>query len=347
MNNKKADNLPPMPSVLTLLLSHQNPQQLQPILERWRSIAGTESLLLAYGGPIGLFPQIDFPNKVFIDDDRLRVPDQQRQFQSWRAVLRAGLAWLHSHPEIRHVYLTEYDHVPLVPDLFDRLASRAEAESADVLAYHLHRIDGTSFAHYLFHRNHERFHRHFDGVSKREDKQAIFSMLPTGSFWNRQAFEAVAAREEPIPVYVELYLPTIAHHLGYRLRELTDQNRFVRVSGNRVREMENARSTGAWTLHPVKDLAGSDSLLSRIAAARPKAIITFLVGAFGTNFVDASTGRPVGRALVFSWRGKIHVVGLDAAVRPIFLEQKRVRYWKQEIGFIRHPSPDYPSLPSI
>jgi hypothetical protein len=60
---------------------------------------------------------------------------------------------------------------------------------------------------------------------------------------------------------------------------------------------------------------------------------------------DLETGRPLGRVFAFAFRGKVHVIGLDTAARAIFLPQKRVTYWKQEIGFARHPSPDFPSLP--
>jgi hypothetical protein len=64
----------------------------------------------------------------------------------------------------------------------------------------------------------------------------------------------------------------------------------------------------------------------------------------GTEFRDIATGQHLGRGFVFPWRGKIHLVGLDSVVRPVFLPQKRVTYWKQEIGFSKHPTPDFPSL---
>jgi hypothetical protein len=79
-------------------------------------------------------------------------------------------------------------------------------------------------------------------------------MLPTGSFWHRKPFEEVAAREEPIPVYVELYLPTTAHHFGFRVRDMPDQNPFVLAVGDHGDKIESARAAGAWTLHPVKTL---------------------------------------------------------------------------------------------
>lgn len=223
-----------------------------------------DSLLLAYGGPAELFNKITFKNKLFVDDERLRVPDQQRQYQSWRGVLRAGLTRLQTLPDVEYVHLAEYDQIPLVGDFREKLRGRLEDEGADIIGHHLHRIDGTSHPHYLFHRREERFHQHFASISSREDKNVVFSMLPTGSFWKRAAFEAVASREEPIPIYVELYLPTQAHHLGYRLRDLPDQNRFVSILEDRFDEIERARSEGAWSLHPVKNF-----IRSKYPAASP------------------------------------------------------------------------------
>ena len=77
-------------------------------------------------------------------------------------------------------------------------------------------------------------------------------MFGSGSFWTREAFLAVAAFDEPFPIYMELYLPTLAHHLGFRVRDFTDQNRFVRALENEIGSIDEARKEGAWTLHPVK-----------------------------------------------------------------------------------------------
>lgn len=64
---------------------------------------------------------------------------------------------------------------------------------------------------------------------------------------------------------------------------------------------------------------------------------------FGMTLTDAHSGKPLGKVLLFPWRGKIHVIGLPTAVRPVFLPQQRVTYWKQEIGFCQHPTPDFRS----
>lgn len=80
------------------------------------------------------------------------------------------------------------------------------------------------------------------------------------------------------------------------------------------------------------------SFLSRII--RP--VVITLARTVGSKIVDAETGRVIGRAFLFPWRGKIAVIGLDAEVKPVFLPQQRLTYWKQELGFTLHTPPDFP-----
>ena len=68
-----------------------------------------------------------------------------------------------------------------------------------------------------------------------------------------------------------------------------------------------------------------------------------LVRRVGTRICDYETGRFLGRALLVPWRGKIHVIGLEATVRPVFLPQKRLTFWKQTLGFTTHLPPDFRS----
>jgi hypothetical protein len=77
-----------------------------------------------------------------------------------------------------------------------------------------------------------------------------------------------------------------------------------------------------------------------------RSFVLFIAHTFGTKIVDQRTGQAAGRALIIPWRGKIHVIGLDAAARPMFQPQKRLTYWKQEIVFTTHPPPDFPNITS-
>ena len=72
-----------------------------------------------------------------------------------------------------------------------------------------------------------------------------------------------------------------------------------------------------------------------------RALLLKIAHTIGTPIKDYRSGQPFGRVLMVSWRGKIHVIGLERAIRPMFQPQKRLTYWKQEIVFTEHPPPDF------
>lgn len=76
-----------------------------------------------------------------------------------------------------------------------------------------------------------------------------------------------------------------------------------------------------------------------------RAVVVRAARRLGSPLRDVRTGRVLGRALLFSFRGKIHVIGLETAVIPVFVPQERLTYWKQELGFTAHPPPDFPHEP--
>jgi hypothetical protein len=77
-------------------------------------------------------------------------------------------------------------------------------------------------------------------------------MLGCVSFWKRPAFTAVADARESSPFYLEIALPTLAHHLGFRVRGLGDQTEWVQPGGDLSPRLEALRTAGAWMAHPVK-----------------------------------------------------------------------------------------------
>ena len=221
----------------------------------WREVAEENLLLIAHGGTVADFREVAYAPKVFVEDARLRTRDHQREYQSITGVIKAVQRWIRDADcACDYIHLAEYDHLPLVADLNRRQVERMEAERADLLAFRLHRIDDTGHPHYLYHSANPQFHAWLADVSIRRDPSLTLSMLGTGSFWTREAFEEIAARDEPFPIYFEIYLPTLTHHLGFRVRDWADQNRFVEHKGDRAAEIETARRAGAWTLHPVKAL---------------------------------------------------------------------------------------------
>ena len=78
------------------------------------------------------------------------------------------------------------------------------------------------------------------------------------------------------------------------------------------------------------------------------ALRTLVIGTarlVGSPVRDVHTGRVLGRALLVPLGGKVHVIGLETAVIPVFVPQERLTYWKQELGFTAHPPPDFPHEP--
>lgn len=62
----------------------------------------------------------------------------------------------------------------------------------------------------------------------------------------------------------------------------------------------------------------------------------------GTEIIDARSGELLGRAFLLCWGGRLWIIGLERPVYPLFLPQKRLTYWRQEMGFATHPEPDFP-----
>lgn len=242
-----------MGEVLNVLMVHQGAAAVDPLLQHWTTIANPGNLLLTHGGTEADFQQISHMQKVFVTDRRLRTRDHQRELQSITGVFKRVRDWIAtSGRDFEFLYFAEYDHLPLVADLNERQISRLRSEGADALGFDLQRIDGTSHPHYLYHTANPRFHAFFSGISGRTDKTVVLAMLGTGSFWSHDAFDCVARFDEPFPMYQEVYIPTLAHHLGFRLRDYGEQSAFVSAAGDRSSEIAAAGESGAWTLHPVK-----------------------------------------------------------------------------------------------
>jgi hypothetical protein len=247
-----------MHRVLDVLLVHQNAATLAPVLAWWNRTAPSSTLLLAHGGTAADFEALPVPDKIHVADARLRTRDHQRDKQGYTRLWREVAAW----PRFRdhsHILFMEYDHLPLHARFREEWLARMEETGADVLGHHVQRIDGTSHPHALYHEADPRFTSFWKSLSVRPDPSVVLSMFGSGSLWTREAFASVAAVAEPFPVYLEIWLPTVAHHLGYRVVDLHAQNRWVRNLGDGLSWINQARAAGAWTVHPVKNIVLADA----------------------------------------------------------------------------------------
>lgn len=244
-----------MSRVLNVILSHKRASSVRRMLAWWEQYVPRNSILLVHGGERAEFERVDHGQKLLLDDLRLKTRDHQREFQSYTKLFQAAANWLESASrDFEFVHFAEYDHLPLITDLNQQQITRLDAEGADIMGFRVQRVDGTSYPHYLYHVTNPNFGAYWSRISRRREPEVVLSMFGSGSFWTREAFSTVAGFEEPFPMYMEIYLPTLAHHLGLRLRDFAEQNKFVHHLGDWKSRIDLARRAGNWTLHPVKEL---------------------------------------------------------------------------------------------
>lgn len=244
-----------MSRVVTVLLTHQSRDAVVRMRDYWCELDAEQDFIIAYGGPVASW-QEEMPDLVRVDDPQLRTRDHPRERQSYLGVLQAVLPKVMAL-DATHVHLAEFDEIPVVPDLNARLTALMEKEGADVLGHRLFRVDDTTQPHCMDHVRDEDFVRYWKGISLRPDPGVVLSMLGCGSFWKRDCFAAVASLQPPLRIYLELFLPTAVHHLGYRVRPISNQDVFMAPELiKKKQDLSDYRQQGAWRVHPVKEMWG-------------------------------------------------------------------------------------------
>ncbi len=244
-----------MSRTINVILSHLPPAEVDAALLRWRALDGEPRTLLVYGGRPGDFEAIAYADKVQVEGAAHRTRDHQRERQSYGGIFSAAAAWIEQEcPGARFVHFAEYDVFPLQPDWNERLEKLAERENADALFPRLLRVDGTNSVHYLSHAHRSGFGEYWRRISVREEKNLVLTAYGCHSFWRAEAFKAVARLKGGDSIFLELFIPSAAHHLGFRVRPFPhEQWKYIVPRGNWSKEeRERARAEGAWGVHPVK-----------------------------------------------------------------------------------------------
>lgn len=235
-----------------MLLTHEAPEAVSRMCSHWRDHDPDQQLIVAYGGSVRDFERLEAGHSVFIHDPELRTRDHPRERQSYLGVFSA-VAPMVERLGVSHVHLAEYDEIPLVRGLNSLLLESLKREDADVAGHRLNRVDDTGHPHFTYHLHDPAFMNYWRSMSRRDDPEVVLSMLGCGSFWKSEAFVAVSKLKPPVRIYLELMLPTAAHHLGFRVRPFPDQDRFMAPEIPKSREdFEPFRREGAWRIHPVK-----------------------------------------------------------------------------------------------
>lgn len=240
-----------MGDTANIIVTHQSAPQVARMIEWWKTAATPQSIWIAYGGTREEFAKIPWEQKFYLESNRIRTVDSQRERQSYHEIFQKAES-LGILEKQRYVHLAEFDQLPLQPAL-NMLQSRVlNRLKADVLGYRLARVDGTNYAQYLQHMHDPAFAKFMASISRRREKEVVLSFVGFGSFWTVEAFRAVAAIPEPFPIYLELWMPTVAHHLGFRVRRIDEPAHFNALVGDATEYIDEATAAGMWNVHPVK-----------------------------------------------------------------------------------------------
>lgn len=239
--------------VLNFLLTHQGGEAFEKVRKHWEGMCGDQNLWVVFGGTKEAFEKLNYPRKIFVDDPALRTLDHQREKQCYLGVIEAIASTIEREsPDFIH--LCEYDHLPLIPDLNQRQVQFMDKEGADVMVHYLKQIDGTAHPFELYHESDPEFIPFWKSVSIRDNPSVILWMFGSGSVWTKNAFLSLAHRGKRIECLFEIYLPTLAHHLGFRVRGWNENQHLISNLPSPQVTVNEGLKKGCWTVHPVKEI---------------------------------------------------------------------------------------------
>jgi hypothetical protein len=243
------------PKICHVVICHISPAETKAVADRWQHHDPDAYILIAYGGSEENFHRLpEEINAIFITDPALRTRDHVRERQQYQDVFRRASQWIANHTEnVTHVGVVEFDVAPAVMNISNQLHSALTSQNADMVGYGMADLTGTIHPHYRHQLHDVTFSNFLKSISKRENPTRLLTMLGCCSFWSREAFEKVASLDSTPPVYLEIGMPTLAHHLGFRVRPMpADQEKFVTFQGDYSFRIDEFRNQGAWLVHPCK-----------------------------------------------------------------------------------------------
>lgn len=243
-------------ALLTALVTHLDAEATAATLRHLRRVAPDARVVVCHGGRRDDFDRIDAEDKVFVEDPDLRAPPIT--IQSYNELLR--LVWqraVRDDTTIEAVSVLEYDHVVLSARYEARILGLLEASGADFLGKNCVDRTQSNWVHYLRYRDDPGLLAFLRAISVRDDKERMFGCLGTGLVLRRGVLEALATMEHFRPVYNELYLPTVVHHLGFEVDDVTPLGDcYDHVRWSPPYDIEDAlalQARGASFVHPLKD----------------------------------------------------------------------------------------------
>jgi hypothetical protein len=267
---------------LHLLLVHQEPPAVLALRRYLAAVAPQSRFLICHGGTRASFDALDDREAIFVASPDLR--SDPLTYQSYSEALEgAWSAVVRDDPAIDAVSLLEFDHLILRADFEHALADAFARSGADFLGKEAGDRTRTNWPHQIRFRGDPDLLAHLAALSVREDRTRIFGCLGTGFAMRREALAAFAAVTGRPRCFMEAYVPTLVHHLGFRVADVDAVSDVYRhVAWKPPRTIEEAialKAAGAYCVHPVKALDQIDRVRAApgpaggLAPGRPAATI--------------------------------------------------------------------------
>jgi len=252
--------------ILHLVITHLSPELVARQLALVEAFAPGVPRLIAYGGPRASFDALPGPDKFPLEDESLRGPVISQCFNE---LFPKAWDYVKDHPiPFDFVHVTEYDHLILSRDYFERLAEMLERSASDFVGKGCGIKTNSNWMHLFRYREDPVLLGYLRQTSVREDKTTICGTLGNGFSISRRALQAMAELPNPPRIYNEVFFPTLVHHLGFGICDIgthSDLFRNVRwgplwTSG----ELREMLRTGAPCCHPFKDIPAAQAILCPI-----------------------------------------------------------------------------------
>ncbi|HEX8054585.1 MAG TPA: hypothetical protein VF517_16480 [Thermoleophilaceae bacterium] len=243
-------------ALLTVLLTHLGRAQVEAQLAQMRALAPDGRFVAVHGGRRSDFDGLDPADALFVEDPSLRGPHFDKSLNDTLRAIHDR--WVRDDPDVDLVYLVEYDHVILRGDFEAALRDVVARTGAGLVAKNATPRNDTNWSHFLKVRGDERLDRYIESITTRDDPLVRWGCLGTGLLLTRDALSAFRALDEPPPHYVEMFVPTAVHHLGFHVvdmdavSDLYADVRWLPEFG--VEEALAAKRAGRHFVHPFKRL---------------------------------------------------------------------------------------------
>lgn len=254
---------------VNVLLTHRDAAGVDANVRYLRAAAPEARFVVAHGGRREDFERVVHAEKVFVDDPTLR--GAPRTFQSYHATLEGiHAAFVRDDPGVGAAYVFEWDHLVLRAGFEAPLAAMARRHDAGFMGKTCVERTGTNWPHYTRFRRDPALLAHLRAHSVREEPTRLFGTLGDGFWISRDALAAYVAVGERPRAYGELYVPTLIHHLGFRVVDIDgdgDLYRHVRYEPElSLADVLAIKRSGGWFAHPFKQAGAYERILAEAGA---------------------------------------------------------------------------------